>query len=110
MCREHLSDNGRIISSLPNVQNIEVLEQLIYGRFTYTEIGLLDKTHIHLFTKYEILKMFENAGYTVEFIGFNQNQLTDAQEDMIDKLKRTFPDIEEQGLRAYQYLVSARKN
>jgi 2-polyprenyl-3-methyl-5-hydroxy-6-metoxy-1,4-benzoquinol methylase len=110
MCKEHLSDNGRIICSIPNVQHISVLRQLIYGRFTYTETGLLDKTHIHLFTKYEILKMFENAGYSVEIMLFNQFPISNEEQEMVDKLKNTFPDIEEQGMKAFQYLVCAKKN
>ncbi len=54
--------------------------------------------------------MFENAGYIVEIMLFNQFPISNEEQEMVDKLKNTFPDIEEQGMKAFQYLVCAKKN
>jgi hypothetical protein len=42
--------------------------------------------------------MFENAGYNLEIMLFNQFPISNEEQEMVDKLKNTFPDIEEQGI------------
>lgn len=60
-----MNEGGEILASIPNLMYISVIEQLLYGNFTYTDIGLLDKTYIHLFTYNEIVRMFDEAGYDI---------------------------------------------
>ena len=63
--RKLLVDGGKIIASIPNLMHISVMKDLIlHGNFTYTDKGLLDKTHIHLFTENEIYKMCERIGFS----------------------------------------------
>ena len=64
-CKYMLKDGGKIIASIPNLMHISVVKELFNGRFEYTDRGLLDRTHIHFFTKKEIGAMFYNAGYDV---------------------------------------------
>ena len=64
-CKDFLCKGGCIIASIPNVMHISIMEQLMQGDFTYQETGLLDKTHIHLFTYNEIIRMFHTAGYEI---------------------------------------------
>lgn len=45
-----LSDGGKVIVSLPNVANISVRINLLFGRFDYADSGILDRTHLHLYT------------------------------------------------------------
>lgn len=52
----YLKKGGRVIISLPNVANISVRLGLLLGRFNYAENGILDKTHLHLYT-YESAKI-----------------------------------------------------
>lgn len=85
-CREFLREGGCIIASIPNVMHVSVIEQLLQGNFTYTEYGLLDKTHIHMFTYNEIIRTFYEAGYEIEKIGSNKIQMRDEQEKLIDSL------------------------
>lgn len=49
-CTGLLKPNGRIIVSLPNVALWRIRLQLLCGRFQYTDYGVLDKTHLHLYT------------------------------------------------------------
>ncbi len=46
-CRGKLSEHGCIIANVPNIMHISVMEQLLHGKFEYTDSGLLDRTHIH---------------------------------------------------------------
>lgn len=110
LCKNHLTESGCIISSIPNVQHISVLRPLIYGRFTYTETGLLDKTHIHLFTGYEIQQMFLRAGYKIESLEVVQLPISNEEQEAINKLKNAFTDMNENLMKVFQYVVCARLN
>lgn len=52
-----LTEDGKIIISLPNIGHNDILVKLFQNRFDYTSIGLLDNTHIH-FWGYENLEQF----------------------------------------------------
>ena len=60
-----LAEAGIIIASLPNVANFRVRFQLLFGRFEYTETGILDKTHLRFFTKKTAAGLFRDAGFEV---------------------------------------------
>ena len=65
--KSNLSENGVIISSIPNVRYHGVLRQLLFEKnWKYENHGVLDKTHLRFFTKKSIKDMYENAGYTIE--------------------------------------------
>lgn len=64
-CKDFLHKGGCLVASIPNIMHISVIEQLLQGNFTYSEYGLLDYTHIHLFTYNEIVRMFVEAGYEI---------------------------------------------
>lgn len=60
-----LKKNGKIVYSLPNMAHISIRLQLLAGEFMYTETGLLDKTHLHFYTKMSIQSMFQEASYEI---------------------------------------------
>jgi 2-polyprenyl-3-methyl-5-hydroxy-6-metoxy-1,4-benzoquinol methylase len=109
MCSDRLSVNGRIVCSIPNIQHISVLNALIHGRFTYADLGLLDKTHIHFFTLYEIQQMFENLGYKIENILYTLTYMSQDDYNAIYILKHAFPEINEKEMQAFQYVVRVVK-
>lgn len=45
-CRFLLNPKGRIIASIPNVAHYSVIYGMMNGNFTYSDSGLLDRTHI----------------------------------------------------------------
>lgn len=61
----YLKPGGRVIISLPNVANWKVRLSLLMGKFDYTEVGILDKTHLHLYTFKSALKLIDSAGLKV---------------------------------------------
>ena len=49
--RPLLRDDGRLVLTTPNVANWTMRLGLLAGRWRYTERGILDRTHLHLFTR-----------------------------------------------------------
>jgi len=46
-----LAPGGTIIIALPNICNAKDRFNITWGKFVYTEIGVLDRTHLHFFTQ-----------------------------------------------------------
>jgi len=61
----HLTGNGRIILSVPNIANYSIRLRLMRGEFHYTETGILDRTHVRFFTLKTISDMIRSCGFTV---------------------------------------------
>jgi 2-polyprenyl-3-methyl-5-hydroxy-6-metoxy-1,4-benzoquinol methylase len=61
--RPLLRDDGRLVLSTPNVANWSIRLSLLFGRFRYTDRGILDRTHAHLFTRSSLLESVRRAGY-----------------------------------------------
>lgn len=60
-----LSPGGRVVASIPNVQNYRVIRQLIRGRWKYADSGLMDIGHLRFFTWLQIVELFEDAKLNV---------------------------------------------
>ena len=67
--RTLLAPNGRIVISIPNVAHLSVRLQLLMGSFTYTDRGILDRTHLHFYTKKTLRQMIANSGLDTIYIG-----------------------------------------
>lgn len=63
--RPLLRRSGRLVLTTPNVANWAMRLSLLAGRWRYTERGILDRTHTHLFTRATLLETVEDAGYRV---------------------------------------------
>lgn len=110
-CRHILKDHGKIISSIPNLMHYSVLYQLINGNFTYTDTGLLDKTHIHFFTYNEIVRLYEENGYKILSMNasMNVNESNKNVTDFIDSLCDLSNHKNKQLFEAFQYITLAEK-
>ncbi|MBC8555846.1 MAG: class I SAM-dependent methyltransferase [Candidatus Brocadiales bacterium] len=63
--RSYLTTDGKILASIPNVQYIEHIVNVLDGNWKYEDHGLMDATHIRFFTLNEIIKMFNGTGYNI---------------------------------------------
>jgi 2-polyprenyl-3-methyl-5-hydroxy-6-metoxy-1,4-benzoquinol methylase len=68
--RPLLRPGGRLALTTPNVANWTIRLALLLGRFDYTERGILDRTHTHLFTRRSLTRCLEDAGYRLESLDF----------------------------------------
>ncbi len=63
--RRFLKETGRLIISTPNIALWFYRLSLLVGRFEYGPRGVLDQTHVHLFTRATFQREIEQAGYKV---------------------------------------------
>jgi 2-polyprenyl-3-methyl-5-hydroxy-6-metoxy-1,4-benzoquinol methylase len=59
---------GYIAASLPNVAHYSIRWKLLTGSFDPEDAGILDRTHLHFYTKTSAQAMIEQAGFAVEKI------------------------------------------
>ena len=60
-----LSRNARMIVSLPNIANLRVRLKLLFGKFEYSDAGILDYGHLRFFTLRSARKLVRDAGYDI---------------------------------------------
>ena len=62
---ELLKPNGKILISLPNVANIWVRLNLLFGHFNYRQVGILDESHLRFFTLKTAKRLAADSGLDV---------------------------------------------
>src|SRR5687767_3758154 len=63
---EAASGDAKFIISLPNVAHLAIRMMLLFGHFPKMERGILDRTHLHFFTKDTALDLLRQAGLRPE--------------------------------------------
>jgi 2-polyprenyl-3-methyl-5-hydroxy-6-metoxy-1,4-benzoquinol methylase len=64
--KRHVSEQGVVISSIPNIRFFPTFyELLVHRTWEYEESGILDRTHLRFFTVESIRAMYERLGYEV---------------------------------------------
>jgi SAM-dependent methyltransferase len=64
-----LAPGGRVIASIPNLQNLDVLRRLARGRWEYRSRGITDFGHLRFFTLRTIRQLFAQAELSVIHVG-----------------------------------------
>lgn len=63
--KPYLKKEGTIILSTVNIANLYMRLQLLFGKFDYQEKGILDKTHLKLFTLKTFRNLANNSGLII---------------------------------------------
>jgi 2-polyprenyl-3-methyl-5-hydroxy-6-metoxy-1,4-benzoquinol methylase len=108
---EHLAADGLVVASVPNVKHWSVLVPLlVHDRFAYGDSGLLDRTHVHLFTLEELERSLAEAGLEPVSVCAHRIPMPAGAEALVDAAARmgAEPGETRARLEAYQYLVTAR--
>ena len=112
--RRYLKEDGRLLVSTPNVALWFYRLSLLVGRFEYGPRGVLDRTHVHLYTRATIRREVERAGFhvlrkratalpfEVVFESTGRSRLVRALEHAYWGLARLWPE-----LFAYQIVLEA---
>lgn len=65
---QHLKRGGQLICSVPNVTHASIRAMLLDGNWSYSDLGILDRTHLRFFDKQGLLGTFEAAGLSVDHL------------------------------------------
>lgn len=65
LIKPFLKKGGKIIFSIPNIAHASVRWMLLNGGFNYSEQGIMDRTHIHFYTKDTFQKFLTSQGYKI---------------------------------------------
>jgi 2-polyprenyl-3-methyl-5-hydroxy-6-metoxy-1,4-benzoquinol methylase len=106
-----LAPSGYVVASVPNVAHGSVRLALLRGQFRYSEMGLLDRSHLRFFTRETLADLFRDAGYAIkqwrdiEGDPFG-NELGLREEDYPSHLAQSIRS--DQDAVTYQFVVKAR--
>lgn len=106
--KSYIKIGGRILASIPNVMNVNVLRNLINGSFSYEKEGILDIDHIKFFTLEEIKKLFCDTNYTIEKIDALSKPLSKDDESFIDDLCSISGEELRELYKDYNYIVKVK--
>ena len=111
----YLGADGRIVVSVPNMRFYLVLLRLLVDRWSYTDAGIRDRTHLRIFTRRSLLALLEGAGLRLERLERNYRLLEDQSQiglagALATRLVRaTLAPVLFRNLLAYQYVAVARR-
>lgn len=72
--KQCLERNGTVIISLPNVAHFSTRIGLMLGKFDYQDAGILDRTHLHLYTLKSALRLAQSVRLRVTDIFFSSDR------------------------------------
>lgn len=111
--KKHLSPNGAIITSIPNILHYSAMLQILSGSFEYSDSGILDRTHLRFFTKYNCVKLLEQCGYQI--VGFDKiteepNEKQQETKHFIEQLSQLPNAVDKEQFLVTQYIFKAKIN
>jgi 2-polyprenyl-3-methyl-5-hydroxy-6-metoxy-1,4-benzoquinol methylase len=103
------------IISVPNVANLWVRLNLLFGHFDYTDRGILDRTHLRFFTRKTLMSMIKNTGLEIVSVQVTPIPLELVSTFFVTSPGRTFHAVFAwltsllPTLLGYQFIVEAKK-
>lgn len=107
---KHLLPSGMVVISVPNIAHADVKIALMNGSFPYQDSGLLDRTHLHFFTKESLLELVKEAGLvTTKFsrvtVPAFSTEIGVARSDVDDHVLEAI--LKDREAETYQFVVKA---
>ncbi|MDZ7762766.1 MAG: methyltransferase domain-containing protein [Desulfovermiculus sp.] len=81
-----LTDQGRLVLSVPDAGHWTVVQDLLHGRFEYVPWGILCITHLRWFTEESIRQALDQAGFAVEVFERQQVRADARAEEFVRKM------------------------
>ncbi|MCP5305430.1 MAG: glycosyltransferase [Chromatiaceae bacterium] len=112
--RDRIKTGGSLLASVPNGAHAAIRLELLQGQLTYEDTGLLDRTHLHLYTHQSLMALLASSGYAVEALSYTFHDIPD--EVLAEKIRQAGLEPTERALArlhapeaiAYQFIVEAR--
>ena len=111
LLQNFLKPSGKIIISLPNVAHASIKSNLLLNDFTYTEIGILDKTHLHFYTYKSIAQLLSSQNLKITYAKAVTLPLDGWQPNKLNKLPSEISKFisEDKHSHIMQYVVVCDK-
>lgn len=93
--------------SLPNVAHWRLRLALLAGRFDYTDYGVMDRTHLRLYTVKTSRELLEAEGYRVEQLLIAGSGVQNVFNALARRLARPLPPPLLPGLFGYELIFVA---
>ncbi len=106
---KHVKKGGHIIVSMPNVKHYSVILPLLFNdEFTYSDAGILDTTHLKMYTGLEIRKLIEESAFKIKVWGYtNMGEPKGQAAQALEKLLELTGSTNKDQYLAYQYVLKA---
>lgn len=108
--RKVLKDDGELILSVPNIAHNSILINLFNNKFNYTDVGLLDDTHVKFFTESSLDELMNKCHFYIKKREYKQilvgeNEIKNSYKDVPEEVAfyfrmRPYGDV-------YQFLLRA---
>jgi 2-polyprenyl-3-methyl-5-hydroxy-6-metoxy-1,4-benzoquinol methylase len=114
-CLPYLRSEGRVVVSVPNSRFYLVLLRLLLDRWSYTDSGVRDRTHLRIFTRHSLERMLARHGLAVERLTRNfrlfedQSRISRTGALATRIVRATVAPTLMPDLMAFQYVVVARR-
>ncbi len=108
-CRSILAPGGMVVASIPNVAHVAVRAMLLEGRWDYSDLGIMDRTHLRFFARSTLVELFSSAGLALRRLEYVE--LPAAQTGIpsaVQTGKAIAPLCRDDTALAFQYVVAAR--
>lgn len=108
------TEDADIYVCIPNASHYSVIERLLYGDLQYDDCGLLDRTHLKLYTLQSAIKLFLDNGWVPHLV--DQYISKDKSTALLDSLVNatTVAGIpvktSKKNLLRYQFILRASKS
>lgn len=111
--RKLLKDNGSVLISVPNICHNDVIAKLYMNSFVYTDVGLLDDTHIRFFSENTLGSFCGGAGYKIvdrDFVTL-ESGTTEQLRDCNDRVNPLLWNmlLSRKNGNVYQYILILKK-
>ncbi len=102
-----LKPGALVIVSLPNIAHWQVRTKLLMGRFDYEDYGIMDRTHLHMYTVKTGQALLEQPGYSVENLYIAGSGLQNLLNTFMRRIQRPLPANIFPELLAYELIYVA---
>jgi GT2 family glycosyltransferase/2-polyprenyl-3-methyl-5-hydroxy-6-metoxy-1,4-benzoquinol methylase len=106
--KDKLSVEGKMVVSIPNILNWNILFELLQGRWDYQSEGILDRTHIRFFTRKSVEELFWNARLCIVNIKATNRSIAIPQNFIknLTKIGLSTNNLQKDN-QTYQFLIEA---
>lgn len=105
-----LKPTGKLVISIPNINHVSILMELLHGSWQYVDAGILDRTHLRFFTRQSFTEYLQEAGLQASHTEAHLVTLPESMRRFMDALLAADGiGASKEELQAYQWYFVAEK-